>query len=309
MNRITLGRTGLEVSPICYGCCQMGHTLWGKQPVETLVEAVHAALDVGVNFFDTSDVYGYGNAERTLGQALKGVSRDSFVVATKLCHHFYDDGRPHHPDLSYEYVLEACDASLVRLGLDCIDLYQANGVDLLTPVEETVRAFEKLKADGKIRAYGASNFTVEEVRAARSFGDFETVQPYYNLLAPDAERDMLPYCMAEGLGVLVFTSLHWGLLTGKFKGDETFDDLRAGNPHFKGEEFKTLIARVDDLRPMAEAKGCTVTQLSLATTIAHPAIHCAIVGIKNADQIREAAGAVDVELTREEYHAVRAAVS
>lgn len=309
MKKITLGRTGLKVSPICYGCCQMGQTLWGKQPVETLIEAVHAALDVGVNFFDTSDVYGHGTAERTLGQALKGVSRDRFVVATMVGHHLYDDGRWHHPDLSREYLLKACEASLKRLGLDCIDLYQANGVDLLTPVGESAGAFEKLKKDGKIRVYGVSNFTVEEVRAARRFGKFETVQRYYNLLDTKAELDMLPYCVSEGLGVLVFTSLHWGMLTGKFKGGETFGDLRAGNPHFKGEQFREFIARVENLRPIAEAKGCTVTQLSLAATIAHPAIDCAIVGIKNAGQIREAAGAADVKLTREECHAVREAIS
>ncbi len=307
MRLVKLGSTGLEVSPICFGCWQMGQSFWGKQPEETLAEAVHAALDAGVNFFDNADAYGDGEAERILGRALKGVPRDRFVVATKVYHHFYEDGH-RHPDLSGKYILEECEASLKRLGLDCIDLYQAHSFDQFTPLEETARAMEKLKQDGKIRAFGASNFTVEQLRAARSCGEFETLQPYYNLLEPDAEKDLLPYCQAENIGVLVYSPLLRGLLTGKFKGHETFDDLRGRDGRFKGERFKQLIEKVEGIRPMAEAKGCSLTQLSLAATIAHPAIHCAIVGIKNADQIREAAGAADVEITLEEYHAVRSAL-
>ena len=308
MRKVTLGSTGLEVTPICYGCWQMGQELWGKQPADKLIEAVHAAVDVGVNFFDNADAYGDGEAERILGRALGDIGRDKVVVATKVYHHFYEDGH-RHPDLSGKYILRACEASLKRLGLDYVDLYQVHAYDQFTPLAETAGALDKLKRAGKIRAYGASNFTVEQLRAARSFGEFETIQPYYNLLEPDAERDLLPYCMAENVGVLVYSPLLRGLLTGKFKGDETFDDLRGGDSRFKGEEFKNLIARVANLRPMAEATGCTVTQLSLAATFAHPAIHCAIVGIKNADQIREAAGAADVELTREEYHRIRGVVS
>jgi hypothetical protein len=131
----------------------------------------------------------------------------------------------------------------------------------------------------------------------------------YNLLEREAERDLLPYCQVERVGVLVYSSLLHGLLTGKFKGDETFDDLRKNDSRFSGERFKTLAAKVENLRPMAESKGCTITQLSLAATIAHPAIHCAIVGIKNAEQIREAAGAAEVELSHEEYYKVHQALA
>jgi aryl-alcohol dehydrogenase-like predicted oxidoreductase len=308
MRTVALGSTGLEVTPVCFGCWQMGQNYWGEQPADTLIEAVHAAVDLGVNFFDNADAYGDGEAERILGRALQGIDRDRLIIATKVYHHFYEDGH-RHPDLSGKYILEECDASLKRLGLDCVDLYQVHAYDQFTPLEETAGALDKLKKAGKIRAYGASNFAVEQLRAARSFGEFETIQPYYNLLEPDGERDLLPYCAAENVGVLVYSPLLRGLLTGRFKGDETFDDLRGRDCRFSGDEFKGLIARVENLRPMAEAKGCTVTQLSLAATFAHPAIHCAIVGIKNADQIREAAGAADVELTREEYHAIRGAVS
>lgn len=308
MRTVELGCTGLQVSPICFGCWQMGQTFWGKQPEATLIDAVHAAVDAGINFFDNADAYGNGVAEQILGRALAGIQRDRVVVATKVYYHFYEDGH-RHPDLSEKYVIAECQASLKRLGLDYLDLYQAHAFDPFTPLEETARAMEKLKKDGKIRAYGVSNFTVEQLRACRCYGDFDTIQPRYSLLIPGIEDDLLPYCVAQNVGVLVYSPLHRGVLTGKFKGDETFTDLRANDRDFQGETFRQLVAKVENLRPMAEGKGCSVTQLALAATIAHPGIHCAIVGIKNADQIREAAGAVDVDLTREEYHAIRAALA
>jgi len=308
MKKVKLGSTALEVTPICFGCWQMGQSQWGKVPEQALIEAVRAGLDAGINFFDTADVYGDGLAEETLGRALRGAPRSEVVISTKVYHHFYPDGR-RHPDLSGRYVIEACEASLRRLGMDYIDLYQCHAFDQFTPLEETALAMETLEKQGKVRAYGVSNFTVEQLRAARRCGKFQTIQPYYNLLERDIEKDLLPYCQLEHIGVLVYSPLLRGLLTGKFTGTETFTDLRANDDRFKGERFKALVARVERLRPIAQQKGCTVTQLALAATIAHPAIHCAIVGIKSADQIREAAVAVHVELDREEYHSVRRALA
>jgi len=308
MRKVTLGRSGLEVTPICFGCWQMGQTYWGRQPEDLLTDAVRTALELGVNFFDTADAYGDGEAEHILGKALKGVKREDVVVATKVYHHFYEDGR-RHPDLSADYIPKACDASLKRLGLDYLDLYQAHAFDPLTPMEETAAAFERLKEVGKIRAYGVSNLTVEQVRTARTYGDYDTIQPRYSLLGREIENDLLPYCHRHNVGVLVYSSLMRGVLTGKFKGDETFDDLRGNDPMFKGEAFRSMIAKVEKLRPMAEAKGCTMTQLSLAATLMHPSIHCAITGIKSPEQIRDCAGAADVQISREEYHAIRATLS
>lgn len=304
---ITLGRSGLEVTPICYGCWQMGQTFWGPQPRETLIEAVHAALDCGVNFYDTADAYGDGEAERILGEALKDTPRDQVVVATKVYHHFHPDGH-RHPDLSGKYVLAECDASLQRMGMDYFDLYQAHAWEPYSPIDETIEAFEELVKAGKIRAYGVSNFSTEQLRAALRHGNVSTIQPYYNLLEPKGEEDLLPLCYAENIGVLIYSPLLRGLLTGKFKGTETFDDLRGRDARFKGERFKALIEKVEQLRPMAEERGVTLTQLVLAATIAHPAIHCAIVGIKNAEQIREAVGALDVSIDLETYYTIRGAL-
>ena len=301
---VTLGKSGLKVTPACFGCWQMGQTFWGPQPRQTLIDAVRAAVDAGVNFFDNADAYGDGEAEEILGEALRQTPRDKVVVATKVYHHFYPDGR-RHPDLSKAYVLEECDASLRRLGMDYLDLYQAHAWDPFTPIDETLEAFEQLVKAGKIRAYGVSNFSTEQLRLAMGVGNVSTFQPRYNLLNPGPEESLLPLCQTQNIGVLVFDPLARGLLTGKFTGDETFDDLRAHDARFQGEAFKANCGKVQKLRPIAERLHCSLPQLVLAATFAHPAVHCAIVGIKNADQIRENAGAMDVHIDRQTYAEIR----
>ncbi len=305
---VRLGRTSLMVSPVCFGCWQMGQTYWGKVSEDDLKASVAKALDLGVNFFDTADAYGNGTAERILGEALAGHDRDSFVVATKVYHHWYDDGW-RHPDLSYEYILWECDRSLERLGLDYIDLYQAHSFDVFTHPAETARAFQRLKEEGKIRCAGCSNYNSEQIRLALRFGRMDTLQPRYNLLQREAEDTVLPVCLSEGMGVLTYSSLAMGLLTGKFTGEETFADVRASNPLFQGEAFRRNAEKVRKLEPMAKELGVTITQLSIMATVAHPAVTCAIVGIKRPEQIEEAAGAIGKGLSRQEYYRVRDALA
>ncbi|HEY3416235.1 MAG TPA: aldo/keto reductase, partial [Armatimonadota bacterium] len=302
--RVILGRSGLSVSPICYGSWQLSPRFWGDQPEDVMIAAMRRAFEVGVNFYDTADAYGDGLAETVLGKALQPLPREQIVVATKAYHHFFPDGR-RYPDLSRSYLLAECEASLRRLQMDYLDLYQCHAYDPLTPPEDTVAALETLKTQGKIRAYGVSNYTVEQLRLARSQGDFATLQPDYDLLNTHAEADLLPYCQQEDLGVLVYSPLHRGLLTGKFQGTETFTDLRAKHPDFQGERFRDLAQRVASLGSLAEHYGLTITQLVLAATLAHPAIQVAIVGIKTPEQITEAAGAMGIILDREDYYTVR----
>ncbi len=306
-NRVKLGRSGLEVSPICYGSWQLSPRFWGDIPVEQAIEAVHRAFEMGVNFFDTADAYGDGLAEQVLGEALSPLPRDRIVVTSKVYHHFYPDGH-RHPDLSGKYIIEACENSLRRLKMDYIDLYQLHSFEPLTPMDETTEALEKLRQAGKIRCYGTSNFTVEQMRLARRFGDYATVQPRYSLLDRQIESDVLPYCAAEDIGVLVFSPLSRGLLTGKYDGSETFTDLRANDPHFAGQRFKVLAAAVRSLAPIAEKYGMSIVQLVLAATLSHPYIHCAIVGVKTAAQIEETAGAMGKTIGREDYFAIRNAI-
>ena len=295
------------VSPVCYGSWQLSPRFWGEVPVEDVKAAMRRAFEVGVNFYDTADAYGDGFSEQVMGEALADVPRDQIVVATKVYHHFYPDGH-RHPDLSGKYVVEECNASLKRLRMDYLDLYQLHSFDPYTPLAETTEALERLREAGKIRSYGVSNFTVEQLRLARGVGDYATHQPRYSLLDRQIEADLLPYCQAEDVGVLVFSPLAHGLLTGKYDGTETFTDLRAGNDRYRGEKFQRLAGAVRSLAPMAEKYGLSIVQLVLAATLAHPAVHCAIVGIKTPAQIEEAAAAMGKSIEREDYYRIRDAL-
>jgi len=305
--RVRLGRSGLQVSPICYGSWQLSAKFWGDVPAEPIRAAMRRAFEVGVNFYDTADAYGDGRAETVMGEALADLPRDEIVVATKVFHHFHPDGR-RHPDLSGAYVSTECEASLRRLNMDYLDLYQLHSFETLTPLAETTEALERLKAAGKIRAYGVSNFTVEQLRLARTCGDYATLQPKYSLLDRQAEADLLPYCQAEDLGVLVYSPLSLGLLTGKYDGTETFTDFRADNPRFQGQRFKDLAAAVRSLEPVAAKYSLSIVQLVLAATLAGPKPDVAIVGIKDPAQIESAAGAMGETLGREDYFAIRNAL-
>ncbi|MFO7898100.1 MAG: aldo/keto reductase [Planctomycetota bacterium] len=306
MERIKLGRSGLEVSPVCFGCWQMGGSYWGEVDEDALGRAVHRAVEVGVNFFDNADAYGDGAAESRLGRFIEDIDREKLVIATKVYHHWLEEpGSKRVPDLSYDYIIEECEASLRRLGIDHVDLYQAHAVDQFTHLEETTRAFDKLKRDGKIRAYGLSNYSGHALQAALALGDYDTVQPPYNLMRRGIEGDVLPICLANDLGVLCYGALHKGMLTGKFDGTETFDDLRSRMDDFQGERFRRNVEAVEQMRPIAEKLGKSVTQLALRFVLDHPAVHCAIVGIKNAAQIEDAAGAMGWSLGREDYYDLR----
>lgn len=174
--RVRLGRSNLQVSPVCYGSWQLSPRFWGKQPEDAMINSMRRAYDVGVNFYDTADAYGDGYAEELMGRALQPIPRDKIIVTTKVYWHFYPDGR-RHADLSGDYVIAECDASLKRLRMDYVDLYQLHSWDPLTPVGETVQSLEKLVKQGKIRAYGTSNWTVEQMRTGLQFGNFATCQP------------------------------------------------------------------------------------------------------------------------------------
>jgi len=303
-HRVRLGRSELMVSPVCYGSWQLSPRFWGDVPTGQVASAMRRAFEVGVNFYDTADAYGNGLSETVMGEALTGLPRDQIIVATKVYHHFYDDGR-RHPDLSPAWILEECDHSLRRLRMDTIDLYQLHAFDPMVHMAEVTEALEKLRQAGKIRCYGLSNYTVEQIRWARSCGDYATLQPKYNLLTTAVEDDILPCCAAEDMGVLVYSPLERGLLTGKYDGTETFNDHRAKVPLFQGDRFKAITAAVRSLRPIADKYGLSLPQLILAATLTHPAVHCVIVGIKTPAQIEDAAGAMGRTIEREDYFAIR----
>ena len=306
-NRIVFGTTGLEVSPVCFGTWQLSPRFWGEQSKEDALAAMHKALKMGINFFDTADAYGDGYAETVMGEFLADVSRDDVVIATKVFHHFNPDAS-RYPDLSPEHIRERCELELQRMKVETIDLYLLHFYDQLTPLADVAETMESLKKQGKIRQYGVSNHNVEQLRACRRFGAYNAIQPPYSLLDPGIEAALLPYCQAENIGVMVYSPMHKGLLTGKYAGSEQFDDFRAHVPDFQGKRFETVASAVRDLKPLAEKYGLSIYQLILTATLMHPAIQVAVVGIKTPAQIEEAAGCMGQTISREDYFAVRNAL-
>ncbi|MHC4996837.1 MAG: aldo/keto reductase [Planctomycetota bacterium] len=308
MERITLGRSGLSVSPVAFGTWQLSPRFWGEQSKSDALAAMRQAFELGVNFFDTADAYGDGYAETVLGEALAEIPRDQIVVATKWFNHFNPDAS-RYPDLSPDHLTERCEASLKRLGIDTVDVCLLHFHDPLTPMADIAATLERLRDQGKIRVFGVSNHNTEQMRAQRCFTAYDVCQPEYSLINTGIESDLLPYCQAKDIGVMVYSPLHKGLLTGKYTGAETFDDFRANHPDFRGERFKQLCKAVQSLRPMAQGYGLSVYQLVLAATLMHPSIHVAVCGIKAPQQIAEAAGAVGKTIAREDYFAIRSALS
>lgn len=304
MNRVTLGSSGLSVSPICFGTWQLSPRFWGEQSKGDAIAAMKLAFDEGINFFDTAEAYGDGYAETVLGEAVAGMPRDEVVIATKVFNHFNADGS-RYPDLSPGHIAERCEISLDHLGVDTIDLYLLHMYDHLTPLDDVAEVLGRLREQGKIRVIGLSNHTVEQIRAQRSFGPYSVLQPPYSLIDPAGESDLLPFCQAEDLGVMIYSPLHKGLLSGKYTGSETFDDFRQNHPDFQGERFAELCAKVRSLQPIADRYELSIYQLALAATLMHPSIHVAICGIKTPEQITEAIGADGVTLSREDYFEVR----
>jgi len=304
MDRVILGESGLSVSPIAFGTWQLSSRFWGSQSKDDAVAAMKLAFDKGINLIDTAEAYGDGYAEGVVGEAIGDLPRDELVVVTKVFNHFNPNGS-RYPDLSPEHIAERCEVSLGRLGIEAIDLYLVHLFEPLTPFADIADILSRLRDQGKVRAIGVSNHTLEQFRAQRRFGPYSVIQPPYSLIDPAGESDLLPYCQAENIGVMVYSPLHKGLLTGKYAGVETFEDFRRYHPDFQGERFKDLCGRVQSLRPIADRYGLTIYQLVVAATLMHPGIHVAVCGIKTPEQIAEAAGAVGKTISREDYFAVR----
>ncbi len=294
-----LGRSGLKVSRVVLGSWL---TFGSSVDRRTTVSTVRAALDRGIQTFDTADVYARGEAERVLGEALRGVDRTSIVLASKC---FWPMGSgPNDRGLSRKHVTESVEASLQRLGTDYLDLYQCHRYDTETPLEETVRAFEDLVRHGKVLYWGVSVWSggqIEEaIRLARDANGYGPVsnQPPYNLLERDIEEEVLPVCRRLGVGQIVFSPLAQGVLTGKYEGGVRPEGSRAADPE-RGVFMKRYLApeaaaRVARFVALAEEAGVTPARLALASLLARPGIDAVIVGATNPDHVEENAAAVDV---------------
>ncbi len=304
MDKIQLGKTDLQVTRICFGCWQLSPTFWGDIPQDEWRQSVRAALECGVNFIDTADAYGDGFAEESLGALLKEEgTRDQFVIATKFYWNFLK-GQNRYPDTRYEYILQACEASLRRLKIDTIDLYQIHAWDPLTRPDEVAAAFAKLKKDGKVRWFGVSNLNVEQMKLYAQYTDIECLQPPYSLLSRDIEARELPHCQQNRIGVIAYSPLYRGLLTGKYSRDEHFTDSRQNNPLFQAPAFHRILDALDSLQPFCEKYALTMPQLAIRWILTHPAVSCAIVGVKKPDHIQSIVPAANGQLDIEDWHAI-----
>ncbi|MEE8103965.1 MAG: aldo/keto reductase family protein [Planctomycetota bacterium] len=294
-----LGRAGVKVSPLALGTwLNFGRTIDG----DAAARHVRMALDRGINFIDTADVYGLGAAETTLGLALDGIPRKDYVLATK-CYFPTGDG-PNDRGLSRKHIFESCHASLSRLRTDCIDLYQCHRFDEETPVEETVRAMGDLLSQGKIHYWGVSMWTAtqieEGVAVANAMGAPTPVtnQPCYNLLDREIEAEILPACEKFGMGTLPYSPLDQGMLTGKYAGGQTGNGSRAATPQWKammGRYFADdAQARVDRYLAVAKETAFSPAQLALAWLLHRRGVTSLLVGARTTEQLEENLAVLDI---------------
>jgi aryl-alcohol dehydrogenase-like predicted oxidoreductase len=295
-----LGRNGPEVSAIGLGCMGMSE-FYGSGSEEESIATIHHALDRGVTFLDTADMYGVGKNEELVGKAIRD-RRDEVFLATKFGNVRGPAGEFLGVKGDPEYVRSACENSLRRLGVDVIDLYYQHRVDPNVPIEDTVGAMVRLKEEGKIRFLGLSEAAPRTIRRAAAVTTITAVQTELSLWSRDAEAEVLPTVRELGIGYVAYSPLGRGFLTGQIKSPDDFpeDDFRRFHPRFTGENFQKNIQLVHEVEAMAKEKGCTTAQLALAWVLAQGEDIVPIPGTKHVKYLDENIGALDVKLTSED---------
>ncbi len=303
-----LGRSGLDVTAVGLGCMGMSE-FYGPSDDAASIEVLHHAIDRGVTFWDTADMYGSGHNERLVGRALRG-RRDAVVLATKFAIQRGDDGAFLGVSGRPEYVREACDASLQRLGVDHIDLYYQHRVDPQVPIEDTVGAMAELVHAGKVRFLGLSEAGAGSLRRAMGVHPITALQSEYSLWSRDLEDSILPTCRELGIGLVAYSPLGRGFLSGAIRSPEDLadDDWRRMNPRFQGEAFEHNLELVRRIEGLAADKGCTPAQLALAWVLAQGDDVVVIPGTRRIERLDENAAALDVELTADDLAEIDAVI-
>ncbi len=321
MKKNPLGKSKLLVSPITFGAWAIGGWMWGGSEKKDSIRALHACLDHGITSIDTAPIYGFGQSEQIVGEAIKG-KRDQYEIMTKagmrwkntLGEYFFtttdNDGKQREV---YNYsgrdsIIAECEDSLRRLGTDYIDLYQIHYPDITTSIEEPMEAFQTLLDQGKIRAAGVSNYSLDQMKLADGAVLLSSNQLPYSMVRREIEEDIVPWCLENSCGILAYSPLQRGLLTGKITADHSFapGDTRPDTPHYKRDNLVKINQFLDDIRPLAEEKGATLSQLVIAWTLRQPGITVALVGARNETQVIENAGAASVELSESEVGMINA---
>ncbi len=310
--------TDIEITAVTFGAWAIGGWMWGGTDEEQAIAAIRRGIELGITTIDTAAVYGFGLSEELVGKAIEPFNRENLQILTK-CGLRWDLGETNAPvrwetqgrdgkplTISHyakaDSVIYECEQSLRRLNTDCIDLFQIHRPDPHTPVEETMEAMSQLLTQGKIRAIGVSNYTIEMLEAARKAVTISTSQPPYSMLLRDIENDLMPYCIEHDIATIVYSPLQRGLLTGKITPNYKFgpNDHRATNPLFSDENVNRVNAFLADIRPIADAHSATLAQLVINWTVFREGITAALVGARNPQQIEENAAALDFTLSDDE---------
>jgi aryl-alcohol dehydrogenase-like predicted oxidoreductase len=300
-----LGYTDLELTTVGLGTWAMGGPWlygWGPQDDDEAISAVLTALEKGINWIDTAPVYGLGHSEELVGKALKQTSQKP-LIATK-CGLLWSEQNHRIPCLEAGSIREECHTSLKKLGVDVIDLYQMHWPQPDEDIEKGWEEMAKLAEEGKVRYIGVSNYSVEQIKRIQKIAPVASLQPPYSMLHREAEDELLSYCAENNIGVVAYSPMQRGLLTGKFSPERlealASDDHRRKNPDFQDPQFTATLQFVDELRPIAERNGRTLAQLAISWVLRRPEVTAAIVGARRPEQIVETAPASDWDLSRDD---------
>lgn len=314
-----IGTSGIMASAVGLGTWAIGGWMWGGTDEAQSIAAIQASIDAGISLIDTAPAYGMGRSEEIVGLAIKE-RRDKVILATKCGlvwhtkngNHFFDQAdKPVHRYLGKDSIIYELEQSLKRLGTDYIDLYITHWQDPTTPVAETMEALERLKSQGKIRAIGASNVTVDDLNAYVAAGQLDCIQEEYSMVARKIEGTLLPVCVEQGISTLSYSSLSLGLLTGKIGPDREFkgDDLRNDNPRFSVGNRQKVADLMQELAPICEAHSATNAQVVIAWTLCQPGITFSLCGARDSGQAMENAKAGTLKLSNDEIEVIDTAIS
>ncbi|CAI2672974.1 Aldo-keto reductase IolS [Apilactobacillus kunkeei] len=299
---VKIGKSNVESTPLGLGTNAVGgNNLFPNLKDETGIQIVKTGLDSGINLLDTAFAYGMGHSEELIGQAIKGYDRSKFVIATKAAQDTSDgDVKINN---NPQFLKKSVDDALKRLQTDYIDIFYIHFPDDQTPKDEAVAALNEMKQEGKIKAIGVSNFSLDQIKEANKDGLVDVVEDQYSLLHRDAETEMFDYLRENNISFVPFFPLASGLLTGKYSEVVDFpeNDIRHGNPDFTGERFEKIVEKVNNLKPLADKHGITTAQLVLAWYIKNPDVTVVIPGAKRPEQVKSNAKALNVSLSDEEY--------
>lgn len=311
-----LGHSDLELSAITFGAWAAGGWMWGSTDRNDAIDAIKTSYGLGVTSIDTAPVYGQGASEEIVGEALKGISRDKVQILTKfgmrwdlqkgnLAMHSKDNNGNNIDIYKYadkESVIAECEQSLRRLGTEYIDLYQIHWPDVTRPIDETFEAVSRLIEQGKVRFAGVCNYTAAQMATAAETIDLVSNQIPFSMVTRDIETETVPYCIEHQKSILAYSPMERGLLTGKIHAGYQFKegDHRAGLPHFQPDFVQKTNALLAEIKPIAEAHDATLSQLVLRWTLARKGITIALAGARNADQARQNALSMEINLSAEE---------